>query len=234
MTISREFDRWRSGTGGREWGLAWFLASEFCRRFHVSHGVMPRVLNHEGLGYYGIGLQEVDCKVASVKPKALGRLIMTGNVENWRTGEPGDHGLKTEDMCLAGASEAAIVEAAIRHMALPPMPAKSHVGCRHQRRGASYVMCFEIATIIALRHACVAVTNAPEETVRLVTLQDPKAAMHEHPGAFLMANEDRQVLLIGDGRLMDESGVDLWKLYMQGRSIESLVGEVETRLGLQG
>jgi hypothetical protein len=58
--------------------------------------------------------------------------------------------------------------------------------------------------------------------------------MHEHPGAFLMANEDRQVLLIGDGRLMDESGVDLWKLYMQGRNIESLVGEVETRLGLQG
>lgn len=232
MTISREFERWRSGGAGREWGLAWFLASEFCSRFHVSHGVVPHVLNHEGLGYYGIGLQLVPCKVAPGRPKPFGRMTMSGNVENWRTGTPGDHGLKTEDMCLAGAGEAAIVEAAIRHMALPPIPEKSHVGCRHQRRGASYVMCFEIATIIALRHACAAVTNAPEETARLVNSQDPKAAMHEHPGAFLMANEDRQVLLIGDGRLMDESGVDLWNLFMQGRGIESLVSEVESRLGL--
>ncbi len=232
MTTSREFDRWRGGAGGREWGLAWFLANEFCRRFHLSHGVVPHVLNHEGLGYYGIGLQEGGCKVSPGAPKQLGRLTMAGNVENWRTDAPGDHGLKTEDMCAAGTSEAAIVEAAIRHMTLPPIPAKSHVGCRHQRRGASYVMCFEIATIIALRHACVAVTNAPEETARLVTAQDPKATMHEHPGAFLMTNDDRQVLLIGDGRLMDNTGVDLWTMYMQGRNIASLVGEVEARLGL--
>ena len=46
----------------------------------------------EGLGYYGIMLTQVGCPVEPASTKPYGRLTMAGDVENWRTGGPGDHG----------------------------------------------------------------------------------------------------------------------------------------------
>jgi len=44
-------------------GLAWFLAYQFCQRYYVSHGIVPNVIDHDGLGYYGIRLDPLPCKV---------------------------------------------------------------------------------------------------------------------------------------------------------------------------
>jgi hypothetical protein len=44
-------------------GLAWFLAYQFCQRYYVSHDIAPNVIDHDGLGYYGIRLDPLPCKV---------------------------------------------------------------------------------------------------------------------------------------------------------------------------
>lgn len=82
------------------WGLAWYLATAIGERFYCSHGIAPSVLVHEGLGHYGMGIGYCGCLVK--KQESLGRFTMGGNVENWRTGGPGDHGLKLEERAAAG------------------------------------------------------------------------------------------------------------------------------------
>ena len=76
----------------KNWGLAWFLANEFCKRFYASHGIIPQVTSHEGLGYYGITLDKTRCAVHRQENEfSLGRFSILGDVENWSTGGPGDH-----------------------------------------------------------------------------------------------------------------------------------------------
>ena len=43
--------------------MAWFLAYQFCQRYYVSHDIVPNVIDHDGLGYYGIRLDPLPCKV---------------------------------------------------------------------------------------------------------------------------------------------------------------------------
>jgi hypothetical protein len=235
VSVSEEFARWRSNNpdvGG--WGLAWFLASEFCTRFYVSHGIRPTVINHEGLGYYGLALEPVRCRVHGDRAATLGRLTMAGDVENWTTGGPGDHGLETIELCKHGAPTDALVEKAIWHMRLPAVPTKSHYACRHHRWGSSYVLSFNIAASLALRHEMgrVSISNAPEEVDRRIAAKDPLSKMKEHPGAFILRHRDRELLLVGDGRVLGDQPRDIWEEYMQGKSAETLVAEIEARIGI--
>jgi hypothetical protein len=235
VTAAEEFSSWRVRNAEvNGWGLAWFLANEFCRRFYSSHGIRPTVINHDGLGYYGIGLEPVACKPNGGSVKTLGRLTISGDVENWRSGDPGDHGLETIELCGRGVATEELIEKAIRHMRLPVVPEKSHLGCRHQRWGDSYAVCFELATILALRHEIggLSISNAAEEVNRKLALLDAKASMREHPGAFLFRREEHEVLLTGDGRLLGGSPLNLWQLYMQGKSVGALAGTVEERIGM--
>lgn len=235
MSVSEEFARWRSNSpAAGDWGLAWFLASEFCARFYVSHGIRPTVINHEGLGYYGLALEPLRCKVNGDKAATLGRLTMGGDVEKWTTGGPGDHGLETIHLCRGGALAETLLEKAIWHMRLPVVPLKSHVSCRHHRWGSSYVLCFQIAASLGLRHAMdrVSISNAPEEVDRRIAAMDPKAAMKEHPGAFLFRYRDRELLLTGDGRVIGDQPKDVWEEYMRGKGVESLVVEIEALIGI--
>jgi hypothetical protein len=234
VSAGEEFAIWRlRHAEANGWGLAWFLANEFCRRFYASHRIRPTVINHDGLGYYGIGLEPVACKVNGGSAKMLGRLTISGDVENWRSGGPGDHGLETIELYRRGVTTAELVEKAIWHMRLPVVPEKSHLGCRHQRWGGSYELCFELATILALRHEIggLSISNAAEEVDRKLAVLDVKASMTEHPGAFLFRCEEREVLLAGDGRLLGEGPLDLWQLYMQGKSVGALAAIVEERIG---
>jgi hypothetical protein len=227
------FRNWRTiEYSGNDWGLAWYLAYEFCRRFYASHGIVPHVISHEGLGYYGIQLENLQCSVNPASVEPYGRMAMCGDVENWRSGSPGDHGLKAQQMHVEGMETTAIVKAAIRHMDLPAMPTSSHVGCRHKRWGDSYVLCFEIATIIALRNGFekVSIWNHPEHTKRAIEELDPKNGMKEHPGGFLLRRDEKMVVIAGDGRLLYESGDDLWARYMAGESVGDLAQDVESRL----
>lgn len=229
MSVIEELNRWRSRHPDADgWGLAWFLASEFCTRFYVSHGIRPTVINHDGLGYYGLALEPVRCKVNGENTAKLGRLTIGGDVENWTTGSPGDHGLETIELCKGGASAETLVEKAIWHMRLSTVPTKSHVACRHHRWGSPYVLCFNIAASLALRHGVggVSISSAPEEVDRRVAALDPQAKMKEHPGAFGFAHRGHEVLLVGDGRVLGEWPGNLWEEYMRGKSVESLVKEV--------
>lgn len=85
------FEHWRLvKSPDRSWGLDWFLANEICKRFYASHGIVPWVIDHEGLGYYGIMLNQLQCKVSEKSCRPFGRVTMAGDVENWRTGGPGN------------------------------------------------------------------------------------------------------------------------------------------------
>lgn len=226
------FEAWRLTRSPHDhWGLAWFLANQFCRRFYSSHGIVPHVIERDGIGYYGITLSLVPCLVNGPQSKDLGRLTKRGDVENWRTGGPGDHGLATSALCRQGLSTDELVRQAIRHMDLPVLPAKSHVSCRHKRWGGSYVLVFEIATVIALR--CgedVEIWNAPYHTADLIRQMDPHSAMPEHPGAFIFVCGEQKVIVSGDGRLLDGSGRNLWTEHMQGESTFKLALSIERLL----
>ncbi len=229
--VSSLFEDWRAaGRQGNEWGLAWFTALQFCWRFYASHGIVPHVIAHEGLGYYGIQLGYVSCRVNQEDEplSAFGRLTMSGDVENWRTGGPGDHGLKTSELCRKGIPTEKLISLAIHHMRLPIYPSKSHLNCRHKRWGASFELMFEVATILALRNeGNLDIWNAPAHTDRFIRDQDPNANMHEHPGAFVFTNYKKTAVITGDGRCLDGSGRNLWEDYMRGVSSHSMALSIE-------
>jgi hypothetical protein len=224
MSAVSQFDQWRnSKRANQSWGLAWALANEFCRRFYASHGIVPWVIEHEGLGYYGIQLDMLPCAVNGNNQEALGRLTQSGNAENWRTGGPGDHGCKLIDRCDDGAPFEELIQQAISHLDLPSIPYKSHLNCRHKRWGSSYELCFEIVTLAALQHDPDEITiwNHPEHT-RAAIAEDPKQQMKEHPGAFLLKSGANEICLAGDGRLLSRSNLNLWHEYMKGSSVAAL------------
>lgn len=233
-SVRASFDNWRATNRGEgSWNLAWFLANEFCERFYSSHGIAPQVIHKEGLGYYGIELARVACPVNGTNASPLGRLTMFGNVENWRSGGPGDHGLETIALCDGGVSTDEIVERAIQHMDLPPVPEKTHARCRHKRRGASYELIFRIATMVALPGNSIAIWNHPQSVYRRIAQKDPQAGAPEHPGAFAFEKGDREFLVAGDGRVLGAKSDNLWFEYMRGKSLGSLVGSIEKALDAQ-
>ena len=229
MSAATEFDRWRFQKNPKsDWGLSWFISNELCKRFYASHGIVPWVISHEGLGYYGITLNQLPCKSAPKKSEPYGRLKMCGDVENWVTGSPGDHGLNAIRLCRESASREEIVKRAIGHLRFSPRPDDSHFTCRHKRRGSSYVMCYEIAAILALQptDGVLQIWNHPLHTARVVAELDPQYKMSEYPGSFLFVMKDRQCLLAGDGRLLCGKSEDLWHRYMAGESEDSLAGYI--------
>ena len=231
-SVRATFDYWRvSHRTNDGWGLAWFLANEFCERFYASHGIVPQVIDHDGLGYYGIELARVSCAVNGSGGEPLGRLTMGGDVENWRSGGPGDHGLGTMEMCDAGVATSDIVAKAIAHMGISPIPDKTHARCRHKLRGASYELVFRLAAIVALRSRSISIWNHPDSLrFALTPPSGTQAATHDSAGAFVFVKGDREFVVSGDGRVFGSSAENLWVNYMRGASIDSLVSVVEGRI----
>ena len=234
MDTSALFESWRDLGGKRnEFGLAWFLANQFCRRYYSSHGIAPHVILHEGLGYYGIQLDYLHCKVNGEAQKPLGRFTMMGDVENWLTGCAGDHALNTSKQFQDGVPTEQLLVQAISHMRIPAFPSQSHLNCRHKRWGRSYELVFEIATILSLR--CTEnlnIWNHPDHVQRVLQEVDPRVDMQEHLGCFVFLNDDNRVVVAGDGRLLDGSKRNLWEDYMRGISPFSLAMVIESELNL--
>lgn len=233
MGVYQVFSHWREiKRPGRSWGLAWFLANEFCIRYYSSHGIVPLVVVREGLGYYGIELNSVECRINDSRQVSYGRMTMGGDVENWRRGSPGDHGLRSMDMCSKKVPTDKIVQQAIAHMAIKPIPRISHLNCRHKRWGKSYEICFEIATILALRNEPdeIEIWNHPFHTEQLLEELDPKSDMKEHLGAFLFIRNGKKLLVAADGRLLDNSGVNLWQRFMSGYNVFYLADLIDEKL----
>ncbi len=215
------------------WNLAWILSCEIARRFYASHGVVPHVIDHEGAGYYGIRLDLQPCRVNGAQSEALGRVTAQGNVENWRSGRPGDHGLDLVARADHGEALDSLLTEAIRHLQLPVQPAKSHLDCRHKRWAGSWVLLFEVATILALRHHDeLGMWNHDSDTHHVATCLDPLAAMPEHPGYFVFRNTSAELVVVaGDGRVLAPAGMEnLWHRYMQGASPHQLAMELEETL----
>ena len=235
MVTETIFEQWRSNPReGNAFGLAWFLANEFCKRFYRSHGIVPHVINREGLGYYGIQLNELACEARPKSGEPLGRLTMCGNIENWLTGGPGDHGLKTHEMLMQGVPTAEIVALAIKHMRLTITPTRSHYSCRHHRWGNSYVLLFDIMTRLVLTQpdSEIILANSPKDVYpgRLIRKHDPLWDMKEHPGAFYVSDQDVSMLIAGDGRVLDGSNRNLWSEYMSGSTTDGLVRSLRGQL----
>lgn len=233
MHVSYLFESWRKVKSPRKsWGLAWYLAYEFCNRFYASHGIAPHVIQKEGLGYYGIQLNHVHCSVNGVVNESLGRMTIAGDVENWCTGGPGDHGFEASKLCVDETPTSQIVLKAIKHMELPSIPRQTHYGCRHKRWGSSYELLFEIAAIIALRNDDnIQIWNHPYDTKRCIQHLDENVNMKEHPGAFIFSSYgEKRFIVSGDGRILGEPKDNLWNRYMLGESAFSLSLEIENYL----
>jgi len=233
MSATLLFNHWRQiKNPNKSWGLAWFLANEFCKRYYSSHGIAPWVIDHGGLGYYGITLNNVTCSKNNIKHEPYGRMTIGGDVENWRIDGPGGHGFHAIDMCVENIPTEDIVQQAITYMNLDPIPLHSHLHCRHKRWGASYQLCFEVATILALRNEVeeLCITNNPIHTKRAILELDPKITMNEHLGGFLFSRSNKQLLLAADGRLLDGSNKNLWLSYMNGTGVFQLADMLEQQL----
>lgn len=210
------------------WGLAWYLATAIGERFYCSHGIAPSVLVHEGLGHYGMGIGYCGCLVK--KQESLGRFTMGGNVENWRTGGPGDHGLKLEERAAAGELTSILIAEAVRHLDLPSFPEGSHLHCRHKRWGASFQLVFRIAAVIALRMEGTVQIWSATSADNDYSMADQKAGMSDHPGYLVLEKSDTRVVLCGDGRILPKGQPSLWDRYMTGESLEDLVEWTEHSL----
>lgn len=235
MATESIFEQWRASSAGcNEYGLAWFLANEFCKRYYRSHGIVPHVINREGLGYYGIQLTVMACDARNRAGDPLGRLTMCGNVENWLTGDPGDHRLKTLEMLERGVATAEIVASAIRHMEISVKPTRSHASCWHHRWGSSYVLLFDVMTRMVLTHrnSDLILANHPKDGYlgRLIRKHDPLWDMTEHPGAFYVSDRDESVLVAGDGRVLDGSERNIWNEYMSGATTDVIVDSLRCQM----
>ncbi len=235
--VHTAYETWRSQKKERYgWGLAWYLANEICQRFYGSHGIVPHVIEHEGLGYYGIQLDLVSCQVNGKNNPTIGRLTAAGNVENWITGGPGDHGLELVERAKRGEPAEPMVEEAIQHLRLIAYPLKSHLNCRHKRWGASYALIFHIAALLALRNDdYIDIWNHPYHTDRIAKDLDTKSDQKEHMGYFIFVDkkDGRRVILAGDGRLLKpHHGGSYWERYMRGESVIRLTKSIEGLLGL--
>jgi hypothetical protein len=230
------FAQWRKRNNPiNNWGLAWYLAYEIAHRFYASHGIVPYVICHEGLGYYGIELDSTHCLVNRNRTKPLGRLTIQGNVENWQTGTPGDHGLNAIQMCERGVPAEELVASAIAHLRLPDTPLASHFTCRHKRWGSSFVLLFEIATFLALEYGQnnIYIWNHSYHTDRFIRDLDSKADMEEHLGAFVFQHHDSPVVFASDGReLSGDKKDNYWKRYMAGESSYQLYKDLSLKLKL--
>lgn len=190
------------------------------------------MIAHEGLGYYGIGLRQRGCRAQS--DVQLGRLTMSGDVENWITGGPGDHGLELANRADRGESPEFLLPAAIEHLGFSAYPAPVHSGCRHKRWGPSFVLSFRLAALLALRWNCkVQIWNDPAHMDRIAGPLDDKISMPEHPGYLMIDAGTSRVVLAGDGRvLLPAEGKCLWRPFMKGESVFCLLRDIEIALGL--
>ena len=86
------------------------------------------------------------------------------------------------------------------------------------------MLCFDVATYLALRYEVdeLQIWNHPYHVDRLLQERDELSAMPQHPGAFLFRQQDRSLLIAGDGRFLDGTGRNLWDLYMDGSDISFL------------
>jgi hypothetical protein len=162
----------------------------------------------------------------------LGRLTISGDVENWGTDGLDSNRLKITEMCDIGDETDRLANVAIRHLDIPVIPLKSHMNCRHKRWGSSYELMFCMATYIAIRNDrdTITIWNHPYHTAQVLQELDDNSSMNEHLGAFLYTTDKRRVVISGDGRLLEKNGCNYWHRYMQGESASALSLEVESSL----
>jgi hypothetical protein len=234
MNIEQLFKNWKKRQTNKPfWGLTWFLASQICKRFYTSHGIVPSVINKEGMGYYGIVFSELPCSV-NRSPRQLGRLTMAGNTENWVDREFKNEEYLGEEDCENGVSNRILITESIKRLNFPALPRSSHLYCRHKRWGDSYTLCFEIAACIALRygHEQIGIYNYPSDIKRCLPKYDPKTDINEHPGGFLFLANEAEVFLSGDGRLLHPTESNMWAEYMLGQTPFELSNIILQHLGL--
>jgi hypothetical protein len=147
-TLLDALDAWRRREGwDAGWGLAWYLASVIIDRFNGPAGVVPVVLAHEGLGYYGIRMQLANCsvhKAVGLASTSLGRLTKAGNVETPRGLVEFNVSVLFSDLKI-GAERVAIDA-----FDLMPLCDADHAKCRHAGGAARFALAFRVLAHLAL------------------------------------------------------------------------------------
>jgi hypothetical protein len=192
------------------------------------------VIEHEGLGYYGLRLDRVPCLVNGAREHSIGRITASGDVERWTDGEMSEsRRISLVERAANGEDLFVLLQAAIKHLDLAPLPSSSHYDCRHKRWGDSYTLIFHLAAQLALRaDRAVTIWNHSFHTARLAREMDADFDLPEHPGHFLISGRKGQVLIAGDGRvLVPTNERSLWRRYMEGESPDQLTAWLLKRVG---
>lgn len=218
------------------WGLSWFLAFEFMTRFYRSHGLVAYPILK--MGYYGIALKLISCPVNGKQhpvSSAIGRFSMMGNVENWITKSKDQVDLS--DWFSEGKTIESIVNKAIETLRVAPFPPSSHIGCRHNRWGASYLLCFELAAILAIRHGFdkISIWSEYHHLERLLDKNVLKFSKQQHPGGIhirTIGKGHKEIFLRGDGKLIIPEEKNIWREFMSGRCSSQLADDLESTLGI--
>jgi hypothetical protein len=194
------------------------------------------VIDHEGLGYYGIGLDHTRCAVHRNEFESLGRVTAAGDVELWKDGGPGGSSrLGLSERFFRGEDPDLLLQEGIEFLELKPLPRATHLNCRHKRWGESYRLMFTVAARVALRAPKSTIWNHRHHTEMLGKKHDPDHRMKEHPGHFLFRGKGAPVFIAGDGRvLLPEGEESLWTRHMKGESEDSIVDRVLGWMGGAG
>jgi hypothetical protein len=230
--LTAALDTWRRRHGAAGgWGLAWYLAAELVERFTASRGLLPLVLVHEGIGYYGIGFQLANCGVhqgLGLARAQLGRLSRAGNVERWLAPQGG---FEHATPALWSGDLPPVERGAIATLGIDSLPLADHRRCAHFRGAPAFAVVFRTLALLALRHdAAVAILNDPE-TMPFDPAGDPGFDRLGRLGYFRVSAGERSVVVAGDGRVLG-CDLDLWASHQTGCRPAELVSLVERALGL--
>ncbi len=222
--------------GREDWGLAWYQAAELADRLYTSHGVQPRSLSHDGLGYYGIGLHQLPCACMGGREKMYGRFTMMGNWQRWNAqGGPGDMQCACEEG-LGGISLTISMFDCLEYFGLDglsPDTTHLHLTCRHMINGPAFCFLFRLAAMFCMRHGLGSnkgVSNEQWALRRLASEHDPEYREGSEVNYFLFYGR-HQFLLRDDGNILLPGPVGehygLWESYLMGFSAESILDSVE-------
>jgi hypothetical protein len=216
MDFGQAFLRWRS-IYESGWGQAWWLAAEIDERYGDELGLTIYPIIHEGLGFYGIKIDQIDSTDGS---QTVGRLSIGGDVENWMRAGAGLNALELAQQSTIGQPIDEILRAAIGHLHFEDIrrPPRTF-------RTATFTLYFRLMAVMALQVGHTEFSVYPKQT----------SMEGCDPGSWIwvLSANGASIELLPSGD-MDSHGekTSLMGAYRDGQRLWSLAGMLMKRLGV--
>lgn len=219
--------------GVQGWGLCWYYAAAVAERFYTSHGIEPRTILQEGMGFLGIRLVQHPCPGTHGWGAVLGRFSIAGEPVNWAPGTPViEDGWSREEL-LEMPADFRLMHL-LEKLPLPESDAAHRSNCLHRRRGSAYCLMFRLAALFSMRHdvhSGWSVINEKSAMREMARKLDPKYDDSDETTYFLFRGK-HDLLVSGDSRIILPGPLgnyyDFWDRYVLGEHVEDILGTVES------